>query len=237
METLITVASLFGVAWAALATVYLALVAFDRWVYPGLSFEQELRRNNIAVAIFLAALAFGIFFLMSHAVAADLDRYDDQFRLWGRHHFGYAVDWRWFKAQGVTESGLEPGACSPAGACGLMQFLPGTALAMGLRNRFEARESIRAGIAYDRRLWEAFHPPRPSADRLAFAFSAYNWGVGNVVRRGLPCARARSGGDRLWEQLRPCLPPETQAYYPRIARWRQRFAGPAARLAGGSLGA
>lgn len=117
-----------------------------------------------------------------------------------------------------------------------MQFMPGTAVAMGLQNRFDAHESIRAGIAYDRQLWDIFgapargtdgavREPRPAEDRLAFVFSAYNWGVGNVQRKARPCARARSGGDQTWGQLAPCLPPETQAYFPRIRQWLQRFAG------------
>jgi soluble lytic murein transglycosylase-like protein len=230
MDTLLTIATLFAVAVAALALVIGAIRCVDRWVFPELSFSRALNDNNLAVGIFLAALAFGIFFLVGRAVAApgDVGRYDEDFRRWGRWHFGYSVDWRVFKAQGMTESALDPAACSHAGACGLMQLMPGTARAMGVVDRFEARESIRAGIAYDKRLWGIFIDPRPPDDRLAFAFAAYNWGPGNVLRKGQPCALDRFGADRLWRHLEPCLPEETRAYVPRISRWHGRFSkGPA----------
>lgn len=225
MDTLLTIATLFAVAVAALVLVIAAIRSLDRWVFPEISFGKALADNNLAVGIFLAALAFGIFFLVGRAVAApgDLHRYDDEFRQWGRWHFGYRYDWRAFKAQGMTESGLDPAACSPVGACGVMQFMPGTAVAMGLVDRFDAKESIRAGIAYDKRLWAIFSDPRPDRDRLAFAFAAYNWGIGNVLQHGQPCARARFGADRLWDHLEPCLPAETRSYVPRIWRWEQRF--------------
>jgi membrane-bound lytic murein transglycosylase F len=224
MDTAVTIATLFAVAVVALALMLLIVRGLDRWVFPGLSFERALGENNLAVAVFLAALVFGLFFLMGRAVAAPLDRYDDPFRKWSRYHFGYAYDWRVFKAQGMTESGLDPSACSPVGACGLMQFMPGTAVAMGLTDRFDAKASIRTGVAYDKRLWDVFSAPRPREDRLAFAFAAYNWGIGNVLGKGQPCATARFGEARLWTQLEPCLPAETRAYLPRIWRWQARFA-------------
>jgi membrane-bound lytic murein transglycosylase F len=225
MHTVLTILTMFAVAAAALALVVVAVRLLDRLLFPEVSFGQALRDNNIAVGIFLGLLALGLCLLAGRAVAAPgLDRHDDDFRKWGRWHFGYRYDWRVFKAQGMTESGLDPAACSPVGACGLMQFMPGTAVAMGLVDRFDARESIRAGVAYDKRLWSIFTDPRPSRDRLAFAFAAYNWGIGNVLHTGQPCARERFGADHLWQHLEPCLPAETRNYVPRIWRWEQRFA-------------
>jgi membrane-bound lytic murein transglycosylase F len=222
MNTAVTVLTLFGVALAALALVLLVVRGLDRWIFPGLSFEDALRENNLAVAVFLAALIFGIFFLVSHAVAAESGRYDPVFRKYGRYSFGYVVDWRYFKAQGMTESGLEPSVCSAAGACGLMQLMPGTALAMGLRNRFEARASIRAGIRYDRRLWNLF-AAEAGLERLWFAFSGYNCGPGCVLRAQERALGAGQPSDR-WGSIAPFLPRETRGYVPRIRRWHRRFA-------------
>jgi Transglycosylase SLT domain len=235
MQTLLTLATLFAVAVIALALVLLAVRGLDRWVFPGLPFEQALRDNNLSVAVFLAALVFGIFFLMSHAVAAPLERYDASFRKWGRYDFGYACDWRWFKAQGITESGLEPQACSAVGACGVMQLMPGTAVAMGLQNRLDAKASIRAGIAYDRWLWDLF-AAEAGAQRLLFAFAGYNCGPGCVIRAQGRAQRAGQPDDR-WPAIRPWLPAETRAYVPRIRDWRTRLRARVLRpVAGGPAG-
>lgn len=229
MHTVITLATLFAVALLALLLVLLTVRGLDRWVFPGLPFEQALRDNNLAVAVFLAALVFGIFFLVSQAVAAPLgpgagrtlNRYDGQFRKWGRYAFGYACDWRYFKAQGVTESGLEPSACSAVGACGVMQLMPGTAVAMGLQDRLDAKASIRAGIAYDRRLWDVF-AQESGLQRLWFAFAGYNCGPGCVIRAQARAAHRGARTDR-WAAIRRWLPGETRRYVPRIRSWRARF--------------
>lgn len=221
MDTVFNLFTLFVVAAVALALVLLAVRGLDRWIFPDLSFEKALRENNMAVAVFLAALVFGIFFLASHAVAADQDRYDPVFKKYTRYYFGYTHDWRWFKAQGMTESGLDPQACSQVGACGLMQIMPGTAIAMGLRDRFEARASIRAGIAYDKRMWRMFSQ-ESGMQRLWFALAAYNCGPGCVIRAQEVAASHDKPTDR-WEYIAPHLPLETRQYVPRIRRWFQRY--------------
>lgn len=229
MQTLFNIGLTFVVLLAVLA-IFGALFSgkrplIDRLIFPDLNFSSMLSSNNVAVGIFLGAVALGICLIASRAVGAPLDRYDDAFRQQAHIHFGYEQDWHWFKAQGMTESRLDPSVCSQVGACGVMQFMPGTAVGMGLQNRFDAHESIRAGIAYDRQLWNLFSAPRPDIDHLAFVFSGYNWGAGNVIRIAQPCALKRFGTDTLFEHIAPCMPRETQLYFPRIREWRERFAG------------
>src|SRR5689334_7320638 len=52
--------------------------------------------------------------------------YDEHFQKYTKRYFGPSFDWRWFKAQAITESHLLPDARSAAGARGLMQILPST---------------------------------------------------------------------------------------------------------------
>ena len=215
---------MFVVALVSLGLCVAAIRMLDRWIFPKVSFESSLNEGNLAVAVFLAALVLGIFLLMGRATAAPADRYDADFRKWARYHFGYTYPWQAFKAQGMTESNLDPKVCSQVGACGLMQFMPGTAAAMGLQDRFNARASIRRGIAYDRRLWRQFTEPRPAFDRLAFAFMAYNAGLGNVLK--FQRRAQRNGADhRLFRAIRPYVWDEPGRYVERIERWCRRFGG------------
>lgn len=171
-----------------------------------------------ACALFVFGLAPGL----CAAADARLDRYDGAFRKWGRWHFGYEVDWRWFKAQGMAESGLRADVCSRAGACGVMQFMPGTALGMGLQDRFQARASIRAGVAYDKQLWRMWSAPRPSMDRLAFTFASYNAGAGHVLRWQREALKAGEPSN-LWSSIARRAWREPRNYVQRIARWFSRW--------------
>lgn len=54
------------------------------------------------------------------------DRFDDHLRKYSKRFFSVAFDWRWFKAQGITESSLRSDAESWVGAKGIMQIMPAT---------------------------------------------------------------------------------------------------------------
>lgn len=75
----------------------------------------------------------------------------------------------------AVESNFDPYAVSPKGAQGLMQLVPETARRFGVRNSFDVRQNIEAGVRYLKFLQETFQD-----DRLALA--AYNAGEGAVVK-------------------------------------------------------
>lgn len=76
-----------------------------------------------------------------------------------------------------VESGYNKYAVSPKGAQGLMQLIPSTASRFGVRNAFDPKENIEAGVRYLKLLQDMF-----GDDRLALA--AYNAGEGAVTRYG-----------------------------------------------------
>lgn len=78
-----------------------------------------------------------------------------------------------------VESGGNVRAVSGVGAAGLMQLMPATAATFGVRNRFDATENIRGGVAYLAWLRDLFAGDR----RLMLA--AYNAGHGWVLQHGL----------------------------------------------------
>ena len=104
---------------------------------------------------------------------------------------------RALKAQMIIESGCRPMVCSSAGACGLMQLLPGTARDLHVRDRFDPIQNLRAGAKYE--AWQekqwARHG-RTRCERRANGRAGYHDGLG----RPLGCQR-KMGGYHLrdWE--------------------------------------
>jgi hypothetical protein len=96
-------------------------------------------------------------------------------------------------AQLLAESNFNPFAVSAAGAAGIAQFTPGTAVAYGLRDRFDP------GAAIDAQGHLMSDLLRQFAGRVPLALAAYNAGPAPVAACG-------------------CVPgyPETQAYVARI---------------------
>jgi soluble lytic murein transglycosylase-like protein len=93
----------------------------------------------------------------------------------------YAVPHRLIWAVIRVESGFDHRAVSRAGARGLMQLMPETAAALGVRDCFDPRQNIHGGTRHLRAMMDRF----PSDLRLAVA--AYNAGERPVTMyRGVP---------------------------------------------------
>lgn len=86
-----------------------------------------------------------------------------------------------------TESGGNPNAISPAGALGLFQFLPSTAKQYGIDPLNPDQAAQGAAQMYSDLLGK-YNGDLPSA------LAAYNWGQGNVDRKGLANAPAETQG-------------------------------------------
>jgi len=94
------------------------------------------------------------------------------------------------------ESEFIPGATSPAGARGLMQIMPATGRALGVKNPgqlYNPQTNVRAGISFLKDLWGQFANISfsslsridPLANRdVKKAIAAYNAGPGAVARYG-----------------------------------------------------
>ena len=153
-------------------------------------------------------------------------QYDVHFRKYAKRYFGPHVDWRWFKSQGVAESGLDPDATSEVGARGLMQIMPETYREIREENPHfldadQPRWNIAAGIFYDRKLYDKWRTPPAGKERLLFTFGSYNAGYGRIYQ-ALRKVPEQTGS---WRAVKPFVPPQTRHYVRRIQDLMDRPAG------------
>jgi soluble lytic murein transglycosylase-like protein len=144
------------------------------------------------------------------------DEYDRYFKKYSKRYFGPLFDWHWFKAQAIAESGLSETAQSHVGARGLMQIMPDTFNEISEKNPHfsqldNPKWNIAAGIYYNRTLYRKF-TKSPAQDKLYMTFASYNAGYGRVLN-----ASKRIGKEeKVWQEIKPHLPKETQGYVRRI---------------------
>lgn len=101
------------------------------------------------------------------------------------------------------ESNFNPNAVSRAGARGLMQLMPATALEMGVRDIFDPAENIAGGTQYLSKML-AF-----TGGDVSLALAAYNAGPARVKKSGFKIPNI----------------PETQDYVRRVLRFKQQYEG------------
>jgi membrane-bound lytic murein transglycosylase F len=143
------------------------------------------------------------------------EKYDPVFRKYTKRYFGPAFDWKYFKAQGFAESGLNANAKSWVGARGVMQLMPTTYQEIAShRPEFGAIDqpewNIAAGIMHDRYLWDLWQKNVPDDERHRFMFGSYNAGEG-TINRAFGVAKSKVGTPA-WSSI--------EQIAPTVRRWR-----------------
>lgn len=113
---------------------------------------------------------------LSGALSAQAPEIVETANRWADH---FGIEKELVHAVIEAESAWKPTAVSQAGAAGLMQLMPATAATFGVRNRFDATENIRGGVAY-----LAWLRDQCSGD-LRLIIASYNAGLSRVRRLGL----------------------------------------------------
>lgn len=115
-------------------------------------------------------------------------------------------DWRLLAAVSYKESKFNPGVVSWAGACGLMQLMPNTALSLNLlpEEIFLPEKNVAASVDYFRSLERMFLTIDDQQERIKFVLAAYNAGPGHIFdARALATKYDRD--PNLWEDVRDFL--------------------------------
>lgn len=120
----------------------------------------------------------------------------------------YDVDPNLIKAIIKQESQFNPNAESKiqkngeliSGAQGLMQLMPETAKEQGVDNPFDPEQNIKGGVKYFKKLLNRYD------GNVEKALAAYNWGMGNLEKKGLENA-----------------PKETREYIPKVLNYYKNY--------------
>jgi membrane-bound lytic murein transglycosylase F len=131
-----------------------------------------------------------------------LSQYAEAFRAAGEE-FGF--DWRLLAAMGYQESLWDANAVSPTGVRGLMMLTQRTAAEMGVSDRTDPLQSIRAGAAYLRKIHDRIPARIPEPDRMWMAIAAYNVGFGHVEDARVLTQR-QGGNPDAWADVQKRLP-------------------------------
>lgn len=141
-------------------------------------------------------------------VISRYDRYFQQYAPMARW------DWRLMAAQCYQESTFDPRARSWAGACGLMQIMPGTATHLGLEHSriFDPEDNIAAAAKYIRELNGRFRDV-PASERVSYVLASYNGGHFHI-RDAMALAKKNGKNPHRWQDVQEyVLKLSSPAYY------------------------
>ena len=123
-------------------------------------------------------------------------------------------DWRLLAALCYQESAFDPKAESWAGARGLMQIMPRTALELGVEpsQLYQPELNIRTSAKYLGRLQQNFSDITNPDERKKFVLAAYNGGYLHI-RDAQNLARKYGRNPQLWDEVSPFVLRLSQARY------------------------
>jgi membrane-bound lytic murein transglycosylase F len=181
-------------------------------------FATDLRHETLALrAILTFTLAAMCLALPLHSQAVGFEKYrhhtkfDDHFSKYSKRFFGIGFDWKYFKAQAIAESNLNPNAKSYVGAVGVMQLMPRTFEEVSRKSKVieklpeDPRWNIAAGIWYNKQQFDFWKKDRELEERLKFMYGSYNSGRYNLLKAQRQ-AIDKGLNPRKWDSMYQALP-------------------------------
>lgn len=125
----------------------------------------------------------------------------------------YGFDWRLIAAVVYQESHFNARAQSGTGVRGLMQVTQATAKQMGIKNRLDPKQSVKAGVKFLNLMFKRFDDIADPQQKKRFALAAYNVGYGHV-RDAQQIALQQGLDINKWTSMKKTLPLlSKQEYY------------------------
>ena len=122
------------------------------------------------------------------------------------------LDWLLLAALSYQESHWNPKAKSPTGVRGFMMLTLSTAKEMKVKNRLNAKQSIRGGSEYFQKLLKRIPESVVGQDRLWLALAAYNAGYGHLTDARLLAQQHGANPDK-WSDVKEYFPLLTKRQY------------------------
>jgi membrane-bound lytic murein transglycosylase F len=165
------------IAWAVRFNSPELLEAANKWLAE---FKKEVDYNVIFNKYFKNTRSFrkrikSDFYSLNNN---KISKYDDLIK---KNVENTGWDWRLIASLIYQESQFDPHAKSWAGAHGLMQIMPATAKALGVKNRSDPEQVVKGGVKYLNQIWTRFDTVEDSIQRIKFTMAAYNCGPYHVI--------------------------------------------------------
>ncbi len=172
----------------------------NKWYKPTLPAEVKKEEAYLLGA---GSIKRHVFSPMLDRKGGVISRYDNLFM---KHSRTIRWDWRLMAAQCYQESTFDPNAKSWAGACGLMQIMPGTADMLGLprAKMFDPESNIEAAARFLGQLDRKFSDIGNRHERISFILAGYNGGP-HHVRDAMALARRDGRNASRWREVAPYI--------------------------------
>ncbi len=172
----------------------------NKWYKPTMPAEVKKEETYLLGA---GSVKRRVFSPMLDRKGGIISRYDHLFM---KHSRAIRWDWKLMAAQCYQESTFDPNAKSWAGACGLMQIMPGTADMLGLPRpkMFDPESNIEAAARFLGQLDRKFSDIGDRQERISFILAGYNGGP-HHVRDAMALARRDGHNASRWREVAPYI--------------------------------
>lgn len=172
----------------------------NKWYKPTMPAEVKKEETYLLGA---GSVKRRVFSPMLDRKGGIISRYDHLFM---KHSRAIRWDWKLMAAQCYQESTFDPNAKSWAGACGLMQIMPGTADMLGLprAKMFDPESNIEAAARFLGQLDRKFSDIGDRQERISFILAGYNGGP-HHVRDAMALARRDGHNASRWREVAPYI--------------------------------